>query len=126
MPPRPKAICRKVACGALIDTPGYCEKHATLATGWVRSYGDKTSAQRGYGYEWQKTRERVLSRDCGLCQIKGPACRFIATEVDHKVSKANARALGWSRDRTEGDGNLQAACGPCHKDKTVSEKAGRV
>jgi len=124
MPPRPKVICRKVACGALIDTPGYCEKHAKLQTGWVRSNGDKTSAQRGYDYEWQKARERILSRDCGLCQIKGSACRFIAGEVDHKVSKANARALGWSRDQIEGDSNLQAACSSCHKEKTRAERVG--
>jgi 5-methylcytosine-specific restriction protein A len=126
MAARPKAICRKVACGALIDAPGYCEKHAKQAVGWERTNGDKTSAQRGYGYAWQKTRERILSRDAGLCQIKGPTCRVIAGEVDHRVSKANARALGWASDRIDADANLQAACESCHKDKTIAEKTGRV
>jgi 5-methylcytosine-specific restriction protein A len=122
MPPRPKSICRKVACGALIDAPGYCEKHKQQASGWVRSHGDRTSAQRGYGYAWQQTRERILSRDCGLCQIKGPSCRFIAGEVDHKVSKAEARAKGWTAEQIEADSNLQAACQTCHKEKTAAER----
>lgn len=126
MAARPKSICRKPACGALIDAPGYCEKHAKQATGWVRSHGDKTSAQRGYGYEWQKRRERILARDFGLCQIKGPRCRVIATEVDHKVSKAAARQLRWTEAQIEDDSNLQSACQTCHKEKTSTERAGRV
>ena len=126
MAARPKAICRKVGCGKLVDVPGYCEKHAKLQAGWVRSHGEKTSTQRGYGYEWQKTRARILSRDCGLCQIKGPKCRFIASEVDHKVSKANARALGWTAEQMEAESNLQAACGICHKAKTRSERVGGI
>jgi 5-methylcytosine-specific restriction protein A len=119
---RPKSICRKVACGALIDAPGYCEKHAKLSTGWARAHGDKSSAQRGYGHAWRKTRERILARDCGLCQISGPACSFIATEVDHKVSKARARELGWREMRIEADENLQAACPSCHRAKTAAER----
>lgn len=126
MPARPKTICRKVACGALVDAPGYCARHAQQATGWTRSHGDQTSAQRGYGYKWQKTRERILRRDCGLCQIKGPGCGFIAQEVDHKVSKANARAMGWTDEQIEADDQLQAACTTCHRAKTQAEKTGAV
>lgn len=124
MPPRPKSICRKVACGALIDSPGYCDKHKQQSSGWARSHGDKTSAQRGYGYAWQRARERILSRDCGLCQIKGPSCTFIARDVDHKVNKATARALGWTDAQIEDDSNLQAACPGCHAEKTSRERAG--
>lgn len=125
MPARPKTICRKVGCGKLIDAPGYCEKHAKQSSGWVRSNGDQTSAQRGYGYDWQKRRERILLRDCGLCQIKGPACTFIANEVDHKVNKATARAQGWTSAQIDDDSNLQAACATCHKAKTGAERVGR-
>lgn len=124
MPARPKSICRKVACGTLIDAPGYCEKHTKQTSGWERSNAGKTSGERGYDYAWQQRRKRVLSRDCGLCQIKGPGCRFIASEVDHKMSKAAARAVGWTEERIEDDSNLQAACGPCHKAKTATERAG--
>lgn len=122
MPARPKTVCRKVGCGKLIDAPGYCERHAKQESGWARSHGEKTSAQRGYGYAWQRTRERILSRDCGLCQIKGSACTFIASEVDHKVSKAEARARGWGQGQIEADSNLQSACPTCHKAKTVAER----
>lgn len=88
----------------------------------MRSHGDKSSAARGYGYDWQKRRERILTRDCGLCQIKGAACTVIASEVDHKVSKAAARHLKWSTAEIEADSNLQAACGTCHKAKTNAER----
>lgn len=126
MPARPKSICRKAACAALVDAPGYCERHAKQSSGWERSNGGKSSSERGYDYAWQKRRERILSRDAGLCQIKGPACRFIAGEVDHKVSKAAARALGWTDEQIETDSNLQAVCSTCHKAKTRTERTGRV
>jgi 5-methylcytosine-specific restriction protein A len=126
MPPRPKTICRKVACGALIDAPGYCAKHTQQSSGWARSNGGKTSTERGYDYAWQKTRERILSRDSGLCQIKSQGCTFVAKEVDHKVSKAAARAAGWTEAEMEAESNLQAACPTCHKSKTAAERGGRV
>lgn len=121
---RAKTICRKVGCGKLVDAPGYCEKHIKQSSGWERSNGGQTSAQRGYGYDWQQRRARILQRDFGLCQIKGPACRFVATEVDHKVSKAAARAAGWTSDQIEADDQLQAVCSPCHKAKTQAERGG--
>lgn len=121
---RPKSICRKVACGALIDAPGYCAKHAQQSTGWARSNGGRTSAERGYDYAWQKRRERVMARDSGLCQIKGPACTVVASDVDHVTSKAAARAAGWTNDQIEDDSNLQAACRSCHKAKTAAERGG--
>lgn len=122
MAARPKTICRKVGCGRLIDAPGYCERHVKQASGWVRSNGNQSSAQRGYGYDWQQRRERILQRDCGLCQIRGPACRVIANEVDHKVNKAAARARRWTNDQIEADSNLQAACSNCHRAKTQAER----
>lgn len=122
MPPRPKTICRKVACGALIDAPGYCAKHVQQSSGWARSNGGKTSTERGYDYAWQKRRERIMARDNGLCQIKGPSCTIVAGEVDHKVHKAAARAAGWTEARIEDESNLQAACSTCHKSKTNAER----
>lgn len=122
MPSRPKSVCRKVACGALVDEPGYCAKHAKQATGWNRSHGDKTAAQRGYGYEWQQRRKRILARDGGLCQIKGPGCSFVASEVDHKVNKERAREMGWTEAQIEDDSQLQSTCATCHKRKTEAER----
>jgi len=121
---RPKTICRKAGCGALIDAPGYCTKHAQLKTGWNRSHGEKTSTQRGYGYAWQQLRSRVLSRDKGLCQIRGRECRYVAREVDHKVNKAKARELGWSDAQIDDESNLQSCCVTCHREKTREEGGG--
>lgn len=120
---RPKTICRKAGCGKLIDAPGYCDKHGQLAIGWVRSHSDKTSTERGYGYAWQQLRKRVLSAAAGLCQIKGPGCRYVARDVDHKVNKAKARAQGWTDAQIDAESNLQAACTACHKEKTRLESA---
>jgi 5-methylcytosine-specific restriction protein A len=124
MADRPKTICRKAGCGKLIDAPGYCARHAALATGWNRSHSGKSSTDRGYGYAWQQLRKRILSRDCGLCQIKGPGCRFVAREVDHVVNKATAREKGWTDAQIDAESNLQSACEPCHRAKTEREGGG--
>jgi 5-methylcytosine-specific restriction protein A len=124
MAPRPKTICRKAGCGRLTDAPGYCERHAQLAIGWNRSHAEKSSTERGYGYAWQQLRKRILSRDCGLCQIKGPGCRFVAKEVDHKVNKAKAIEMGWSQAQIDDETNLQSACPHCHREKTRLEGGG--
>lgn len=122
MAARPKSICRKVSCGVLLDAPGYCAKHAPLAVGWNRSHGDKSSTERGYGGDWRKRRARVLTRDCGLCQIKGNGCTIVAREVDHVVGKEQARAQGWTEEQIEDEANLQAACVTCHAAKTHMER----
>lgn len=126
MAARPKTICRKPGCGALVDAPGYCDKHAQLKTGWNRSHNGATSAERGYGYAWQQLRKKVLARDSGLCQIKGPQCCVVAAEVDHKVNKATARKQGWSDAEIDTETNLQSTCKPCHEAKTKAERGGGV
>lgn len=74
----------------------------------------KSRHERGYGWEWEKTRERILKRDRRLCQHCLPKGRVVvATDVDHIVP----RALGGS----EADSNLQSLCGDCHKAKTARE-----
>lgn len=82
-----------------------------------------TSRQsRGYGAEWDRTRERILARDKGICQpclAKGKL--HPGTHVDHKVSKANARSMGWTEEQIEADDNLQTINAECHKLKTDAE-----
>lgn len=74
--------------------------------------------QRGYGWEWEKLRARILDRDKHLCQ---PCLRndrvTPATEVDHRLAKH----LGGTDD----DANLEAICNPCHKVKTAREGRAR-
>lgn len=123
MAARPKTICRKAACGALIDAPGYCAKHAQLKVGWTTSHDGKTAAQRGLDYAWQKLRKRILSRDGGLCRIKGAGCEYVAREVDHIIGRAKAESIGWTRAQMDAESNLQSTCKRCHKAKSEAEAA---
>lgn len=71
---------------------------------------------RGYGWQWSKTRARILDRDMHLCQVclaQGRATP--ATEVDHVKPKY----LGGTDD----DDNLQALDHDCHAAKTQAEAA---
>lgn len=66
----------------------------------------------------------VLQRDMFLCQCsycKAEDRTTVALEVDHIVSKAKAKALGWSKEKTEHPSNLQAINRDCHKRKTREE-----
>ena len=70
----------------------------------------------GYGHRWVKLRERILARDCHLCQTCAKAGRVTpATAVDHIKPKAQGG--------TDDPANLAAICDPCHRDKTAAEAA---
>lgn len=76
------------------------------------------SATRTRGRAWMTIRERVMKRDCGLCQqCKREGRLQLAEQVDHKVEHAD----GGSDD----DSNLEALCGDCHKVKTARSQAAR-
>jgi 5-methylcytosine-specific restriction protein A len=49
----------------------------------------------------------VLDRDRGACQIHGPRCTRIATEVDHIISRGDGGDVYDVR-------NLRAACRACN------------
>lgn len=122
MPQRPNKPCRLRGCGVLTrNASGYCDAHASQATGWTRSRKGSASA-RGYGHAWRQLRAEILRRDDGLCQ---PCLRAgavtLAAEVDHIVGKAEAKRLGWTREQIDAHENLQAICGPCHAAKTARE-----
>lgn len=60
-----------------------------------------------------RLRRRVLARDHGRCQMRGPDCSGVATVVDHIQPVAEG-----GTDDLE---NLQSACDPCHDPKTQTE-----
>lgn len=66
-------------------------------------------ARNGSTYQWRKLRDKVLRRDHGLCQIRGPQCAVVADHADHVIPKARG-----GHDTMD---NLQAACGPCNLSK---------
>lgn len=81
-----------------------------------RPWDHKLSRQeRGYDRAWEIKRDEALRRDFGLCQC--PECggrRKVATHVHHIVSKAEAKRLGWSRERTDALENLISLHRDCH------------
>lgn len=103
---------------ALVDGPGYCDKHKAEASGWSRR-DDKpgSTTARGYGHAWARLRESILRRDNGLCQECLRNGRVaLATHVDHIIPK--------SRGGSDDPGNLQSLCVACHKSKTAHEGRG--
>lgn len=76
-------------------------------------HDNKSSTQRGYGWDHQKARERLLQREplCRECSKHGLV--KVATIADHIVNLA----AGGSRSES----NLQPLCTSCHRKKTLSE-----
>lgn len=105
MPNRMKTGCRYPGCGNLARGR-YCTEHAG-AMGARRL----TSAQKGYGAEWRKTRAIKLRLD-PLCE----ECGKPAVDVDHKVAKR--------RGGSDALDNLRSLCKSCHSVKTVHSDGG--
>lgn len=91
----------------------------------LMAWSKESRQSRGYGAAWDQVRKVVLARDCWLCQCnycKVSCAASIATEVDHIVSKANAKALKWTDAQIDAEANLQAINSDCHKRKTKEEQ----
>jgi 5-methylcytosine-specific restriction enzyme A len=75
-----------------------------------------SSAARGYGPAWRRTRAAFLAshRFCATCQANGRATA--ATEVDHLLSLTSGGTNDWA--------NLVPLCKPCHSKKTVAVDGG--
>lgn len=80
----------------------------TVSTDTWRA-GKEGGTARGYGYRWQKARERFLSENpiCCYCHRAGRPLT-LATIVDHKIPHRGDERLFW--DET----NWQPLCKPCH------------
>lgn len=82
------------------------------------AWSKESSSSRGYGPRWRKLRLVILRRDKYLCQCAECAKRLVplpATEVNHKVPKAEARRLGWTEEQIDHPSNLEAVNTDCHK-----------
>lgn len=64
---------------------------------------------------WRGLRSAVMRRDGGQCQIAGPQCTGVATEVDHRKPYAEGG--------TDEIANLWAVCAGCHRVKSLEEIA---
>lgn len=82
---------------------------------------DKTSStERGYGYRWQKARERFLAAHplCVYCEREGRVTA--ASVVDHVTPHRGDDEMFW--DQT----NWQALCAPCHSSRKQREEAAHT
>ena len=84
--------------------------------------------ERGYGTAWDKLRKQILARDCYQCRCD--SCRSAgiikpATEVDHRISKANWLKRFGSLDGVDSPINLQAINKDCHERKSLLERGFR-
>lgn len=110
MPTLPQRPCPVAGCPVI----GPCAVHRRPPVPMQdkpRLYDDRrgSSAQRGYGYAWQKRREAFIKLHPFCVR-----CRRPTTDVDHIIP----RRFGGSED----DSNLQALCSRCHKTKTSRER----
>ena len=86
--------------------------------------------QRGYGSSWDKLRLVILKRDKYLCQCdqcKGgrPGGRLtVASDVNHIIPKAKAKAMGWTDEQIDDPTNLQSVAGDCHERITAEQFGG--
>jgi 5-methylcytosine-specific restriction protein A len=114
---RTKFPCRHRGCAALVDGPGYCDRHKTEATNWRPDRERGSRHARGYGAAWERLRKAILARDDGLCQpCKRQGRVTVARHVDHITPKA--------RGGTDDPKNLEAICVECHRTKTAREGRG--
>ncbi|MBS7837378.1 HNH endonuclease [Wohlfahrtiimonas chitiniclastica] len=79
----------------------------TVSNGSWRDH-KQSSAKRGYGYKWQKTRELFLKENplCVYCERNGIITS--ANVVDHIEPHRGDQALFWDRN------NWQSLCSSCH------------
>lgn len=112
--------CAFPGCSTLVANSSRCEKHKAQM---INSFADPERGSRhdrGYGYAWEKRRQRVLMRDGGLCQqclangiVNYCAGKKYGAHVDHIIPKAKGGA--------DIDSNLQTLCVDCHRQKTGRE-----
>jgi 5-methylcytosine-specific restriction protein A len=112
-PPKP---CAYPGCGKLVSNgTSRCDVHTSKKESNFNK-SQLSSAQRGYGYSWQKLRLVILKRDSGLCQPCLALGKLTQGNiVDHIINKE----IGGSDDPE----NLRVICKPCHMMKTASESA---
>ena len=116
MPSKAKRPCN--GCRKVLTTDGYCDKCRPKP--WDHK---KSRHERGYGSDWEKTRQRILERDRHLCQVclkhgrvtshkhKDKYGEVHNLQVDHVIPK--------HKHGSDADSNLQAICVPCHRIKTA-------
>jgi len=106
VPVRPGKVCSHPGCNTLTTAKhGKCKVHRK-AHNWEDDKIRGTRTDRGYGWKWEKIRERIIERDSGMCQV----CFRPGNQVDHIIPKA--------KGGTDEPENLRCICKSCHATKT--------
>ncbi|MDD5268407.1 MAG: HNH endonuclease [Methylococcales bacterium] len=110
MPRRAKTPCRHSGCAALLDQPGFCDKHRreTFKRQRQTMTPDKAEHDRFYHrVAWKKVRALQLQIEplCRECRKVGKLTA--ATVVDHIIERSKG---GGDYDL----GNLRSVCVSCH------------
>lgn len=115
VPVRP---CTKPGCGVLVrktdPTAPRCAQHAYTPRPDRAPDTRASAGKRGYDADWRRLRAWYLARN-PVCEIRRKCTGAAATEVDHIVP------LDEGGERLD-EGNLQAACHPCHVSKTAADQ----
>lgn len=89
----------------------------------MANWGTKSRQERSYGAAWERLRKLTIARDKGLCQMCLKENRITpGKDVDHVVSRAEAKRRGWSEAATESLANTQYLCRSHHLAKTEEEQ----
>jgi 5-methylcytosine-specific restriction enzyme A len=111
--------CARFGCPNIVDR-GYCAscRKAAPARIYERSRGG--SAERMYGYAWQRASKAWLREHPWCADLYGThGERFeLAKLVDHIVPHKGNRELFWDQS------NWQSLCVACHGRKTAMEDGG--
>lgn len=114
MPRRAPRLCNNPGCGQFqVSGSSYCTEHTKKRRQeWQNAKPRPSSTKRGYGREWRKIRERVLSEQpiCIFCMDAG---RLTAANVVDHID-GNSR----NNDRA----NLRSLCAPCHSRRTAQDQ----
>ena len=71
----------------------------------------------------QAQRDRLIERDGGLCQIRGPRCTYWGTEIDHIEPRGLGGHHGAAKEWNERDENKRLVCQTDHIER---HSGGRV
>lgn len=104
---KPKTPCRQPGCAALVDKPGYCDRHKRpAAQAYNRARAD--SAEQGVynSSRWQKLRHLKRSED-PFCERCNKAGRIKPADMVHHKLPIKDGGDPWAWD------NLESVCNSC-------------
>lgn len=121
MPRKAKTPCRHTGCSALLDNPGFCDKHRRETFRIQKQTVTEDYKERNRFYQrknWKAARSLQLQIEplCRQCRKLGKFKE--ATVVDHIIAIEDG---GSELDQN----NLQSLCASCHNAKTRHDNKPR-